>query len=127
MGSGLPFESPPTPTPFYVEWRASPPSYDGANPVSILFTNTGLVTDALLLSLSDKQLPDGWTVEICLGDDCGQSKTTPTLDPGGVTSVTVRFTIPQGAPAGASGSVRLRANSVKDFGYLLTVSIKVQA
>lgn len=116
-----------TPTPFYVEWNASPPSYEGTNPASIVFTNTGLVADALALSLTDKQLPEGWDVQICLGNDCGSNKTTPTIDPGGLTSVTVRFTIPQGAPSGASGSVKLRANSIKDFSVILRVSIKVQA
>ena len=117
-----------TPTPFIVEWSASPPNYTGSGPdVDIVFTNTGFVSDQLLLSLSDSQLPQGWQVEICLGSDCGPSKTTPLIDPDGVTGATVHFTIPQGAPPGASGSVKLKANSVKDSEYRLFVNITVQA
>ena len=118
----------PTATPFYVEWSASPPNYTGSGPdVDIVFTNTGFVSDRLHLTLSDSQLPQDWQVEICLGSDCGQSKSTPLIDPAGVTSVTVHFTIPQGAPAGSSGSVKLKANSVKDSAYRLFVNITVQA
>ncbi len=111
-----------------MEWSVSPPSFPAYDPdVDIIFRNTGYVTDALMLSLSDKQLPDGWQVKICLvGDDCGLSKTTPFIDTGGVTGATVRFTIPQDAPAGASGSVKLKANSVKDIEYRLFVNITVQ-
>ncbi len=83
------------------------------------------MTDALELKLSDKQLLDGWQVEICLGGDCGQSKTTPFIDPGGVTDATVRFTIPPSAPSGANGFVVLKAVSRNDYGYVLSVSITV--
>lgn len=118
----------PTATVFHVEWSASPPSYTGTGPdVNIVFTNQGQDPDALLLRLDDIQVPDGWQVEVCLGGDCGSSKTTPSVDPGGTTEATVRFSIPVDAPAGASGFVRLRAVSFNDIDYILSVSITVLA
>ncbi len=117
-----------TVTPVRVEWSASPSSYTGSGPdVNIVYTNLGQDTDELILSLDDLQIPDGWQVEICLDGDCGVSKTTPSVSPGGSTNATVHFTIPVDTPAGASGSVRLRSVSVKDFDYRLQVNITVKA
>ena len=114
-----------TPTPaLHVEWSASPPHYNGSNPVSIAFTNRGSASDALVLSMDDIQIPEGWQVEICVANDCGSQKTTPFIDPGGVTGAEVRFTIRQ-ALAGASGSVTLQAKSRSDYSYSLSVHITV--
>ncbi len=117
-----------TATPFFVKWSASPQSYTGSGPdVSIIFTNEGRDPDALSLSLNNVQVPDGWQVDICVGGDCGSSVTTPTVGRGGVVEAKVRFSIPVNTPAGASGSVQLRGRSVKDYDFLITVSITVQA
>ena len=116
---------PPTPTPFRVDWAANPSAYTGPGPdVGITFTNRGTITDALLLSLEDVQLPAGWNVAICYGDACDLAKTTPDIPPGGSTTPIVRFTI----PAGAQGTARLRLKgiSVSDPDYTIRVSITVQ-
>jgi len=117
----------PTETPFHVEWSASPPSYSGSGPdVDIVYTNLGQEADELILTLDDIQIPNGWQVEVCLSGDCGTNKTTPSVSPGGSINATVRFSIPGDAPAGASGSIRLRGISAKDFDYHLSVDITVQ-
>jgi hypothetical protein len=114
----------PTPTPFIVDWRANPSSYNGPGPdVGVTFTNQSTVTDALLLSLQNVQLPSGWSVNICYGNDCAPSKSTPDTPPGGSTTPVVRFTIPAGGVG--TGSVRLRGVSIKDPDFIITVPITV--
>ncbi len=116
---------PPTPTPFIVDWAASPSSYVGQGPdVSITFTNQGSVSDALLLSLENVQLPAGWSVAICYGNDCGTAKTTPYLPPGGATTPVIRFTLPDAASGVAT--LQVRGISVSDPDYIIRVSITLQ-
>ncbi len=120
-----PTPAPPTPTPFIVDWAASPSNYVGPGPdVGITLANRGTVTDALLLTLENVQLPSGWSVVICYGDDCGLAKTTPNTPPGGSTTPIVRFTIPAGSQGTAR--VQLKGISVSDPDFVIRVPITVQ-
>ncbi len=115
----------PTPTPFIIEWQANPTSYTGPGPdVGITFTNQSTVTDSLLLSLQNLQVPTGWSVSICYGNNCAASQTSPDTPPGGSTMPVVRFTIPAGSAG--TGSVRLRGVSIQDPDSIITVPITVQ-
>ncbi|HHB91348.1 MAG TPA: hypothetical protein ENK60_08590 [Anaerolineae bacterium] len=108
-----------------MDWAASPNNYEGPGPdVGITFTNRGTVTDALLLTMQGVQLPAGWGVTLCYGNDCGPAMTTPNTPPGGSTTPVVRFSI----PAGAQGTAQLvlQGISVSDPDFVIRVPITVQ-
>ncbi len=117
----------PTPTPFVIQWAANPNQYQGAGPdVSIQFSNQSTVSDAMLLTLQNSQLPAGWTVDICVAERCGATNATPELQPGGSAAVIVRFGIPAGAPTGTQARTTLVAHSVADFDIALQIPIILQ-
>ncbi len=112
-----------TATPYFIDWSYLPDQYSGPGPdVTISFTNKSSTADSLSYGLAVLSLPEGWQVQACTADGCGDSGQTPLVAPGSSTTISVKFTLPADT-AGQQASVTLLARSTSDATLSMRIPI----